>query len=61
MERLNYSFIHLLGSGDDCTGYFKGIEVYDASQVSQWLRICLPMQEMQETWVQPLGWEGPLK
>ena len=22
---------------------------------------CLPMQETQETWVQPLGWEDPLE
>ena len=29
-----------------------------ASQVAQWLRICLPMQEM---WVQALGWEDPLE
>ena len=29
-----------------------------ASLVVQWQRICLPMQE---TWVQPLGREGPLE
>ena len=28
------------------------------SQVAQWERICLPMQE---TWVQPLGQEDPLE
>ena len=28
------------------------------SQVAQWERICLPMQEM---WVQSLGWEDPLE
>ena len=29
-----------------------------ASQVVQWKRICLPIQE---TWVQSLGWEDPLE
>ena len=29
------------------------------SQEAQWQRICLSMQEMQETWVQFLGWEDP--
>ena len=32
-----------------------------ASQVAQWYGICLLEQEMQETQVQSLGWEGPLK
>ena len=32
-----------------------------ASQVAQWYRICLPMQDTQETWVQSLGWEVPLE
>ena len=32
-----------------------------ASQVAQGLRICLSMQEMQETWVQSLGQEDPLE
>ena len=32
-----------------------------ASQVAQWLRFCLPMQEMQETWVPSLGGEDPLE
>ena len=32
-----------------------------SSQVVQWLKICLPMQEMQETPVQSLGWEDPLE
>jgi len=32
-----------------------------ASQVAQWYRICPPMQETQETWVQSLGWEDPLE
>ena len=32
-----------------------------ASQVAQWLRICLPMQEMPEMWVQSLGREAPLE
>ena len=30
-------------------------------QVSQWQRIYLPMQEVQETWVPFLGQEGPLE
>ena len=29
------------------------------SQEAQWQRICLSMQEMQETWVRFLGWEDP--
>ena len=32
-----------------------------ASQVAQWQRICLPIQEMQQTQVQSLGQEGPLE
>ena len=32
-----------------------------ASQVVQWLRIWLPMQKVQETHVQFLGWEDPLE
>ena len=31
------------------------------SQVAQWQRIRLPMQETQETWVRSLGWEDPLE
>ena len=31
------------------------------SQVAQWLRTCLPIQEMQETWVRPFGWGDPLE
>ena len=31
------------------------------SQVAQWWRICLPMQEMLEMWVWSLGWEDPLE
>ena len=34
---------------------------YGASQVAQWQRIHLPMQEMQEMWVQSLGGEDPFK
>ena len=32
-----------------------------ASQVAQWQRICLPMQESQEMWLQFLGWEDLLE
>ena len=32
-----------------------------ASQVAKWSRICLPMQETQETWVRSLGQEDPLE
>ena len=35
--------------------------MYGASQVAQRQRIPLPMQEMQETQVQSLGWEDPLE
>ena len=31
---------------------------FRASQVMQWYRICLPMQEM---WVRSLGWEDSLE
>ena len=31
------------------------------SQVVQWWKICLPMQERQETWVRSLGGEVPLE
>ena len=31
------------------------------SQVAQQYRIRLPSQEMQETWIQSLGWEDPLE
>ena len=31
-----------------------------AFQVAQWYRICLPVWEMQETWVQTLSQEDPL-
>ena len=34
---------------------------YQASQVTQWLRICLPMQESQETRVRCLGREDTLE
>ena len=32
-----------------------------ASLVAQWSRICLPVQQTQETQVQFLGWEDPLE
>ena len=35
--------------------------VCEASQVAQWKRICLPMQEMQEKKAQSLGWDDPLE
>ena len=41
--------------------YRYKIDIDMASQVAQWYRICLPMQETQETWVQSLGWEDPLE
>ena len=31
------------------------------SQVAPMVKNCLPMQETQEMWVQPLGWEDPLE
>ena len=34
---------------------------WEASQVAQWLRSPLPMQETQETRVRSLGWEDPLE
>ena len=39
----------------------RASEGFRASQVAQWSRICLLIQETQETWVQSLGWEDPLK
>ena len=35
--------------------------VLGASQVAQWYRTHLPMQEPQETWVRSLGGEDPLE
>ena len=32
-----------------------------ASQVVQWQRICLPGQELRETWIGSLGWGDSLK
>ena len=32
-----------------------------ASQVAQWKRVCLPLQETQETWVRSLNQEDPLE
>ena len=32
-----------------------------ASQVAQWYRICLLMQEMQDIQIQSLDWEDPLE
>ena len=32
-----------------------------ASQVAQWWRTCLPMQETQKTWVRSVGREDPLE
>ena len=29
--------------------------------MAQWQRICLQVQETQETWVHSLGWEDPLE
>ena len=31
------------------------------SVVAQWKIICLPVEEMQETWVRSLSWEDPLE
>ena len=47
-----------------CLGMPQSILLYThlrASQVVQWSRICLPMQDTQETPVQSLGWEDPLE
>ena len=35
--------------------------IFGASQVAQWLRIHLLMQETQEPWVRSLGQEDPLE
>ena len=37
------------------------IEVKWGFLVAQWYRICLPMHKMQETWLQALGQEDPLR
>ena len=41
----------------DCRGFDEVQALLVASLVVQWLRICLPMQEM---WVRSLGLEDPL-
>ena len=35
--------------------------IWTDSQVAQWWRTCLPMQETQNLWVRSLGWEDPLQ
>ena len=52
------------GNGLCCSLYHTALllgRYYWASQVAQWWRICLPMQEIQETWVRSLDWEDPLE
>ena len=41
--------------------FFQYLSWSDASQMTQWKRICLPIQEMQETQFRSLGWEDPLE
>ena len=41
--------------------YLKEHPTLCSPRLCQWWRTCLPMQETQETWVQPLGWEDPLE
>ena len=41
--------------------FFQYLSWSEASQMTQWKRICLPIQEMQETQFQSLGWEDPLE
>ena len=36
-------------------------DLWGVSQDLEIPRICLPMQETQETWVRFLGWENPLE
>ena len=38
-----------------------GFSLKDSKEVAQWKRICLPMQETQQMWVQSLGQEDPLE
>ena len=38
---------------------WPGLSDSKGSQVAHWERICLPLQEMQETWVWSQGWESP--
>ena len=37
------------------------LKIPQASQLTQWQRICLPVQETEETWVRSLGWEESLE
>ena len=41
--------------------YLALLCVFRASKVTQWQRICLPLQKMQDTQVQSLGQEDPLE
>ena len=41
--------------------FFRLVKQYGASQVAQVVKICLPIQEPQEKWVQSLGQEDPLE
>ena len=51
--------------GDSCKGmvwlFGQNHPSPGAFQVTQWLRICLPMQETKESQVRSLGWEDPLE
>ena len=49
------------GQKQDFDGLWSVPPLQRASQGAQWLRLCLPMQEMQETWVQSLSQEDPLE
>ena len=40
---------------------FVRFSIFCFSQVAQWQRVFLPVQEPQETWVHSLGWEDPLE
>ena len=48
-------------NANDFLEYRATVRTIGASQMAQWVKNSPSVQEMQETWVQSLGWETPLE
>ena len=48
-------------NANDFLEYGGTVRTIGASQIAQWLKNPPSVQEIQETWVQSLGWEDPLE
>jgi len=46
-------------NANDFLEYGGTVRTIEASQMAQWLKNPPSVQEMQETWVQSLGWKDP--